>query len=393
MGAIRLFLAWGVLLAHFDHEVLRHFGMQANYIWAFNVIGGRAVLFFYVVSGFLISYVLHEKYPRNLTGTLAFYRARFLRIYPLWWVLLIACLLLDTPPAQHVPATLLPASVLLGSDWIVAFWTFPQTYWLAFPASAEIGWTLGAELTFYLLAPWVLRSNRVALLFLLAAAATRLFTIWAFPMHTPLNITMTYFFFPSTLVFFMLGHFGAVLHRRYSIKLGASLMLLTLTIVILCSSRAGSVSDWKTHAALVSFAAALPGIFAATKDNRIFNFLGDLTYPAYLIHSLIVSALFWPLSLWNGIGSRTVNSVLPLIPSPSLAAILLTGAFLLIVLCAAVLTHFAAERPARFLVGRILDLFVAVSGRFAQFIIKASASDELPPAVGEAATSPLLRQL
>ena len=120
-------------------------GLPGNPIWLSNLIGGRAVVFFYIVSGFLISYGLNHKYPQSPSGIRAFYRSRFLRIYPLWWVVLLICVLITPYPwTGTAAAKLAVASVLIGSDWIVAFWHYPVPYWSLFPAGSEIGWTLGA---------------------------------------------------------------------------------------------------------------------------------------------------------------------------------------------------------------------------------------------------------
>jgi peptidoglycan/LPS O-acetylase OafA/YrhL len=94
VGAIRLFLALGVVFAHTRHNVLPHVGLTADGAWWLNIIGPRAVIFFYVVSGFLISYALYEKCQPTAVGSLAFFRSRFLCIFPLCWSLLtvIVCL-------------------------------------------------------------------------------------------------------------------------------------------------------------------------------------------------------------------------------------------------------------------------------------------------------------
>ena len=85
MGAIRLFLA----VAGFQSHVKSHF-LLAKDIGVSDITlgvnGGIAVWFFFIISGFLISFVLGDKYDRP-GGTAAFYRARALRIYPLWWCL------------------------------------------------------------------------------------------------------------------------------------------------------------------------------------------------------------------------------------------------------------------------------------------------------------------
>ena len=359
MGAIRLFLAFGVLVAHTDADVLSHIGLRMDPLWALGLIGGRAVLFFYVVSGFLIGYVLHEKYPATGAGTRAFYRSRFLRIYPLWWCLLAVCLFLGSRPglAGHLPPTVIPAAGLLGSDWLVAFWTYPAQDWLIFPSGAEVGWTLGAELTFYLMAPFVLRSDRTAFALLLVSALMRIVCIWAFKSAGQhVSVTMTYFFFPATLAFFMLGHCAAVIHRRYRIGLALSAVSLTAAAAFSALGNPFSFDDWPFHLSALCFALALPGIFAVTKDNRVCNVLGDLTYPLYLTHSLVISALFWPLALWGGLGEALAEWLPPLVHSKVGVAIILTGVVTVIALSVAWLTHLFVERPARFIVSRILAL-------------------------------------
>jgi len=45
---------------------------------------GHAVYLFYIISGFLISYALEKKYNLISGGTIEFYKARFIRIYPLY---------------------------------------------------------------------------------------------------------------------------------------------------------------------------------------------------------------------------------------------------------------------------------------------------------------------
>jgi len=85
MGLVRFYLALAV--AAFHAGIILH--KEAGLPWGRELIlgmdGWHAVIFFYIVSGFLISYVLEHKYPLTPSSTAAFYRARFLRIYPLWW--------------------------------------------------------------------------------------------------------------------------------------------------------------------------------------------------------------------------------------------------------------------------------------------------------------------
>ena len=354
MGAIRLFLACGVVILHLNGQVLDPRGLHAESTWVSNLTGGRAVIFFYIVSGFLISYVLNNKYPQSAAGNLAFYRARFLRIYPLWWVLLFFCVAIGPLPlTASAGAQLVPASLLIGSDWIVALWRYPAPYWSLFPPGSEIGWTLGAELAFYLAAPWVLRSNRLALTLFAGSIAVRALALWMIAPEDPAYKTWTYLFFPSILFFFLLGHMAERLHRSRPIGLAASVALLIAAAAAATRlDHSTSVGDPWFHVAALCFAAALPGIFAATRDNRLSAFLGDLTYPLYLTHSVVISAVFS--STQSEIGT-TLIATSGAFDSIQLKSLFVTGSTLALALCVAAATRFAIELRIRAAFAWLLD--------------------------------------
>jgi peptidoglycan/LPS O-acetylase OafA/YrhL len=252
-------------------------------LWVLNVSGARAVVFFYIVSGSLISYVLEHKYTPFKSGTLAFYRSRTLRIYPLWWPVLV-CTGMAFPPAwlsQHHAIAILLAAVLFGVDWVV-FWRYPHPASDTFPSLVEIGWTLGAEITFYAMAPWVLRSIRLTLIVFALAMVSLVpyganYVLW------------TYFFFPSTLMFFLMGHLA---QRFVKFSTTVSVALVGAASVASCLEPPGVSVDgpWSLVSSLC-FAAAFPGILAATNDSRLSNALGDLTYPLYLVHKMVIQIL------------------------------------------------------------------------------------------------------
>jgi peptidoglycan/LPS O-acetylase OafA/YrhL len=347
MGGIRLFLALAVLMEHFSQQVLAPNGMDFDPAWMLNVNGARAVLLFYVISGFLISYVLHEKYRDDRSGTLAFYRSRFMRIYPLWWTVLIFTILLDLwrGAANLIPSNPFPAVALFGLDWMVALRSFPDLDWSALLPGTAVAWTLGAEVTFYLMAPFILRSNRLALMLLLGSAAVRAAIYATVARSDPGFVNLTFFFFPATFGFFLLGHFGAVVCRYRSINLAGSLGFLGVAIA-LCYGAGNQVTfdGWLSHLLPVCFALALPGIFAATKDSRVFNLLGDLTYPLYLTHNLAIAVMFAP--------RRMDSWFLPLLQSKSAAALLSIG--VIAALAVAVATHYLIEPLARALFDRLI---------------------------------------
>ena len=83
MGLVRLFLALVVAADHWRTAMLapHSIPIEDHYKLGFNA--GYAVMFFYVISGFLITYTLSRNYTHDLPGALSFYRKRFIRIFSL----------------------------------------------------------------------------------------------------------------------------------------------------------------------------------------------------------------------------------------------------------------------------------------------------------------------
>src|SRR3974377_924536 len=117
LGTFRFLLALSVALGHFGT------------VWGYYIMNGRmAVQCFYMISGFLISLVLSQKYdPRTADGRRLFYSNRALRIFVPYWsfclMILAANALVylalgtrfgaDAAFAQHWPGTTPAAGVYL----------------------------------------------------------------------------------------------------------------------------------------------------------------------------------------------------------------------------------------------------------------------------------------
>ncbi len=204
MGTIRLFLALSVALAHL---ALFLFKIDHPDYLLFGIGGGHAVMMFFVVSGFLMSFVLEQKYHGG-HDIAEFYRARFLRIYPLWWAMILVVLVaigitrwVDKPAIDH-----LTTLILFGADWRMAFTAYPETYDVL-PGPLGIGWSLVPEVCFYLIAPFILRSNVLAVTLFVASSTLRAIVLSYF-LYGPQWFNLAYIFFPTLLPFFLAGHFA-----------------------------------------------------------------------------------------------------------------------------------------------------------------------------------------
>jgi peptidoglycan/LPS O-acetylase OafA/YrhL len=351
MGAIRLFLAISVLQSHIREHFLDPSNIFVNNRLTLGMNGGSAVMFFFVVSGFLISYVLETKYDRP-GGLGAFYSARAARIYPLWWALYLIVPFITGPGLvafveQRHWYDVVTGFFIFGSDFLLSFRTYPQYYTMPMPHGLELGWTLASEMTFYVIAPFLLRSRVLPILVLCFSVLMRFIVHARFPGYDAAWADWGYFFFPSTVMFFMLGHLTRQIYKSLPpspviawIAAGAVPLLLLAQ-----DGRYGFENPY-FYAAIGLFALALPCIFEATKDNRISNFLGDLTYPLYLSHSVLIVLLESDNSPLYPIKAALLAMGTAIPGGAMLKAIVISLPLWLLALAVATAVHFAIERPA-----------------------------------------------
>src|SRR5262245_16271974 len=88
------FIAALLVIIHHIEQLKYIFGMPNNFSSSFvQIIGELGVILFFVLSGFLITYLLLEEEKR--TDTIAvrnFYLRRILRIWPLYFLIVIIAL-------------------------------------------------------------------------------------------------------------------------------------------------------------------------------------------------------------------------------------------------------------------------------------------------------------
>ncbi|WMD20063.1 acyltransferase [Achromobacter seleniivolatilans] len=307
MGFLRTLLALSVVLDHLGGS------------YADQLVGGRlAVQLFYVISGFLISYVLTatDSY-QGATGK--FYANRFLRLFPIY--LAVAALTL----VAHVVSggeffrfyAALPFSAevflvlsnlfILGQDWLMFFGIEHSA--LAFTGSfahSEVplyqgllvpqAWTLGVEMSFYLVAPFVLNSPRRLLTLLAASLGLRVILI-----VTGVGLTdpWTYRFFPTELALFLIGSLShQVLLPRFKawtqrVKRLPELGTGVLVIYSFFHFSIGFNPTARDGLAVLLFAILLPLAFLFQSRHRLDKAIGELSYPIYICHSLVIMFFSW----------------------------------------------------------------------------------------------------
>lgn len=318
MGVLRLLLAISVFTAHLGPL----FGVRL-------VDGPTAVQAFFIISGFYISLVLHEKYGTSWGDTRLFYVNRLLRLYPSYWVILVIAISFAVlaaygfPPLQWfktqiafprftdvihgiVGAYVILSNIFLfGIDW--AFYITPTEGGFAFIPDfrkADItlnflnpvpqAWSLGIEVAVYALAPFIFRLRlRYLILLFCVTMVGRLVASMSGLDYDP----WTYRFMPFELGLFVVG---AICYRVYSRIRDRSFGHLpyVLLAVVFCllftfdkfaaGHRLLPFFDDRQLVFLCVLSVALPFIFMATKSNKLDRLVGDLSYPFYLAHLLVM---------------------------------------------------------------------------------------------------------
>lgn len=249
--------------------------------------GYNAVILFFIISGFYMSMVINGKYSNE--PVIRFYLARALRIYPLYLLILVLTVwflhatgnLLPTPETtdERVFSTLTNITIF-GIPWL-SNWD-----WLAIPPA----WTLAIELQFYLAAPFIVtRRLWVCVAILLGLVAVRLslldqdFTHWRYTLPR------------ADWCFFMLGalshRLGLFVTNEQTRKVLGWLAAAMLPIAaFFCGLPIAKDLDrpelWLFY---LMFAASIPFIFSISMRSRIDRLLGDLSYPIYVAHWLVIS--------------------------------------------------------------------------------------------------------
>lgn len=316
MGALRLLLALVVACGHLtDSQV---FGTEAAF----------AVRAFFVISGFYMSMVIHDRYAGR--GALDFYASRLLKLLPVYWVVfgifVLAGLIcqayghanfltahlntwraidfaaLPWPLLTYFSVTMLS---LIGADTLlfVAFdpasgalslaphWASGSMLAIGLTPIAQT-WSLGTELWFYLLAPFVVRRHLGLILALLLASIMARIAVETIDASGWWKRGV----FPSELALFLAGALAYRVHMRLP-KIGASTCMAAGLSALGIAVLSRALTEWSGASVTASvvcygaLAVAIPFLFRLTQNGDLDKFFGDLSYPAYIVQFLVGFAL------------------------------------------------------------------------------------------------------
>jgi len=323
MGLIRILLALAVVAAH------------CGAIWKFDMVGGQvAVQSFFIISGFYMSLILNEKYIGKNNSYKLFISNRFLRLYPVYWAVLL-CMLLTTigiaiasrghymgkfegymnvtPNIFSFGYMILTNIFIFGQDVVMFMGIhanngnlfFTSNFWATRPALWVMlfipqAWTLGVELTFYLVAPFLVR--RKPLLIISLIILSLVLRLYIFNYLGLRNDPWTYRFFPTEIMFFLLGYLSyRILRRIQKINVPKVISICTWLIIVGFTLSYSFIPDFKFNdfpfsikeiCYFTTVILSIPVIFNFLKKNKLDNKIGELSYPVYICHNLVALVIY-----------------------------------------------------------------------------------------------------
>lgn len=175
LDVLRFIAAALVVVYHIEHKKT-FFGYDSLlHIYFFRNIGDIAVTIFFVLSGFIITYLLLTEHGN--TGRInipKFYMRRILRIWPLYYlIILLGFFVLPHIPQLHIPVQSLSWSHLTVDNLLLYLFFLPNLVFTFFPDIPYINqaWSIGVEEQFYILWPLLLfathKNMRFFLVFIL----------------------------------------------------------------------------------------------------------------------------------------------------------------------------------------------------------------------------------
>ena len=164
LNGLRFFAAMAVAVSHVELMKQYHGLPNAYDKPAVYELGRLSVTLFFVLSGYLITYLLLvEKQRSGRIDVRRFYLRRMLRIWPLYFlVVLIAFLVLPRFGIFHIPRYTDALPSHFGATFLLYLLFLPQLALSIYDPVpfAEPAWSIGVEEQFYLLWPALMRRSK-----------------------------------------------------------------------------------------------------------------------------------------------------------------------------------------------------------------------------------------
>ncbi len=329
INGLRFIAALAVIITHI--ELLKGvFGFKSY--WKNPIIfnlGGMGVYFFFVLSGFLITYLLLvEKEKYHNIKIKDFYIRRILRIWPLYYLIVfIGFFILPKFGIFHISYLQDSFNENFGINLLLYILILPNLAFALFPAVPNIGqaWSIGVEEQFYLAWPWIISKSKNILKTLLIIIIS-LFLIKVGVLILGKFYGNSGWFAPLKLFVAMskfecmaIGGIGAfflfsknnilkMFYNRYILLL--SVFCIPLLIYITPNFLQDGIHILYSILFLIIILNVSNNTINLNFENKLFNYLGKISYGIYMYHFMVIPAVLYTIKNYFNFQSETAINTL-----------------------------------------------------------------------------------
>lgn len=333
LTSMRMIFALFVFVSHLS--LLENYDNYRQLFQKYFFEGFLGVSFFFILSGFILSYSYKERFDKNIVNKKKFYIARFARIYPMHFVTMIAALLINL-------LLNIKDNYLLQNMFLVQSFFSDERIFFSLNAPS---WSISDEMFFYLAFPFLilLNKNVKTLIFITITLTIVLFNLIGIDKHYWLYIspfTRIADFILGMLVyeFFILLKFSNFNDVKFNTGIEVSSLIIFIIFFMMHDyvelGYRYSIYYWIPMSLIiftfsVSGISQQQGVFSKWLSNKYLVYLGEISFCFYLIHLIVL---------------RVTNGLLPKIFIDIKVEILIIIAFI-ITLFASALSYRFIEKP------------------------------------------------
>ncbi|SEL70962.1 Peptidoglycan/LPS O-acetylase OafA/YrhL, contains acyltransferase and SGNH-hydrolase domains [Colwellia chukchiensis] len=268
-----------------------------GHIFWLSDFGRFAVFGFYILSGYLMTYIMHTSYGYSSLGRKKFATNRFLRLYPAFWAAILCSIVITLFWGSSSNGFILPtnlAAIIGNTTMIFPHWMPSQIE----PRLSPATWALTVELFFYVaIALGISKTLKRTYIWI---SLSVVFIVLSYVMN--LYWHARYFSIPAGSLPFSLGALIFFLSKQKSVRYipeailasPIKLFFTSFCIAIVTSiAISQSLSFWLMEIIfyfcmainfLLVLSLAKQNTFVNGLSTKLDKKIGDFSYPFYLLH-------------------------------------------------------------------------------------------------------------
>lgn len=319
LNGVRFLAALGVIVHHIEQYkntwTMPSLWFSSPFI---KQIGPLGVTLFFVLSGFLITYLLLTERERTQTVAIKeFYLRRILRIWPLYYTIVILAIFILPKVYMGIFVVPIETEHIYDNFGVKMFFILTilpnviKDAYISLPLMEQT-WSIGVEEQFYYFWPWVVKLGKNRLLVLMIFLLVFFYVLraigvtlvpdggnWKLLKSFLSSLRMTAMILGGMIAYATFFHgkskFVKIIFHQY-FQVGLWLLLIILQYFSIYFPAINQEVYSIIFAILIANLAVNP-LNIVSLENPIFNYLGKISYGLYMYH-LIAASVVIKYSIW-----------------------------------------------------------------------------------------------